>query len=706
MTFTPGCAQPLYRDNIHPRLLVGPKDLAAMKRKTRAGVGAKILRDIRVHIRPVADRVLAAADENAVLDIVNGAYFGRELWHFVDELAALGKLDNDVRCIAAARRVLLAIATPREGVKPLSATGALSMIGNAFDLIHDSLSAADRATIAAWMLEHGIRGPLKEIRHGYFRGSGVNTRLVGMISGLFHLLAIQGEPNIPDLSTERDEFISMLDATLHTSHGANGFPTEDIGYGTAVTAYLTHAVEAVRRAGLYDGYTACPRLARFGNAVLHFVQPWGDYLTSTGDHYDGFMDRQFVLARQAAVNKDPSLAWLAATLHYPPDAYLPIETPIGKKLQLPASWLTLTVLDDLKPRHPRLAKKSTSYIDRTRGIASFRTGWEDDGVYVVFDGSQRSPSAQGHEHASAGNFDLTALGEYFAIETGRYNMEQNCHNVVLIDGKSGRSTNTKWSMVWHPAVMTGAEAGPFVDSASIDSSHQHDCYWARRSLGLVKGDMPYVWLVDDINKANDWAEYWWQIHTSPENVITLEEKSATIQGWRKGNCLDVHFAIPEPTRYAKPHTLSLAQDEAIGSSTSYVANPHDRASKFKRPSDMLHASVFVRPRLLAKVGGYNGRFMSILIPRKKNAAKVQVEQITTHDNSFAMRISNSKIEDTLIWAYEHQILEANGVIARGDWCVVRRARGSRKILDYAVGGTDASLRVDGRVLQLAGGVKK
>src|SRR5262249_29965406 len=149
--------------------------------------------------------------------------------------------------------------------------------------------------------------------------------------------------------------------------------------------------------------------------------------------------------------------------------------------------------------------------------------WDKDATFVVFDGSQRSPSAPGHAHDSCGHFSFSALGEYFAIDTGRYSPEQECHNITLIGGKSGRSTNGEWLCNYEAGRLIGYEPGPFVDSAAVDSSHQHNCIWARRTLGLVKSSddkIPsYAWTVDDINATNDWGSFWWQLHSSPENVI-------------------------------------------------------------------------------------------------------------------------------------------------------------------------------------------
>jgi hypothetical protein len=201
-----------------------------------------------------------------------------------------------------------------------------------------------------------------------------------------------------------------------------------------------------------------------------------------------------------------------------------------------------------------------------------------------------------------------------------------------------------------------------------------------------------VWTVDDINKANDYREFWWTLNTSPENVIRLHRESATIRGWRHGNLLDVHFALPGAAEYPKPHVLSLVQDEATPSSYRYLPQPRRRVGDYVRPGEMVNGIVFVRPRLVAKVAGYNGRFMSVMIPRRKGDDSAAVTRLESVPNSLAMRIAFPDVEDTLIFAYEHNLLEAADVKARGRWCVVRRDRRTRRVLDYELGeGTSLSV---------------
>ena len=468
----------------------------------------------------------------------------------------------------------------------------VSGLALSYDLLHAHLD--ERAhSVYTKAAQAAVRKSL-EATPRFFKSSGANTPISMTLSAIPTLLSIAGDPGVRDLNTDLAKLIKCFEASLHTAINTDGYPEEDSGYGTAVASWLALLAEMLRRAGLFDAYRECPRLVRFGQAMLHFVEPWGEDIANTGDHGDDFGLREFVLARLASETNDPTLLWLLGTLHYHhgkvhpentlPDFYL--EVPLRKGFRTHASFRSLLALDEMEGEvHPRKAKTPTQFRDRDRGIVSFRSGWDENDTFVVFDGSQRSPSAQGHFHDSCGDFLLSAVGEYFAIGTGRYNNEQDCHNVVLIDGKSGRSTNGEWRQSTYHGNLIDYVPGELCDFAAADSSHQHNCYWARRYLGLVKGKgaRGYAWTVEDLNKANDWAEYWWQMQTSPENTITTRKSSATIKGWRHGNLLDVHFALPAKHEYPKPHTLTVTQDLAQASSHKYLQRPVEQSGPFPRP---------------------------------------------------------------------------------------------------------------------------
>ncbi|MBI2441701.1 MAG: heparinase II/III family protein [Lentisphaerae bacterium] len=708
MNFNFGAAKKLYARGEHPRIYFGRQDLPKLRRQLRLADGRKIADAFRKDAREWVRKILAIEPQALPQALKQAAKPGYAGIHAAFNMAILAVLDEDCSALEATRRVLAAAPAAEEDPSPdgqarhrLGRTAVSP--AEAYDLIQPQLSAQERRAFCTWLYNSGIKRTLDDLLPRYFLWAGMNIPLGGLRNAIAMLLAIDGEEGVGNLKKEWARALPMLEATLNTIMGPNGYPEEDMGYGTSVVAGIARVVEALRRAGIYDVYKQCPRYARFGNAILHLVQPWGEHLSTTGDHGDDFGSRTFVLARQAEETGNPALLWLQGTLCYP--SFPPINDIVLRPgVRVEKSIFSLLLAHKFrKGVHPARLKPqpATQFCDEQRGIVTFRSSWDKDATFVVFDGSQRNPAAQGHEHASCGHFSISALGEYFGIDTGRYNMEQNCHSVVLIDGKSGRSTDGEWVSVRHGGILRSYCPGEFVDTAVVDSSLQHNCYWARRQIGLVKGVQTpaYLWVVDDINKNNAWAEYWWQLHTCPENKIELFASHATITGWRHGHKLDVHFALPGKAEYDPPHKfVGLFEDQVSPSSYKYVGPfKQKNIERLGRPANQVHYSTFQRPRLLARIAGLNGRFMAVLLPRARNMAPAKVRRLECLPASLAVRLDLGAVADTIIYAHEHGVLEADGVSARGRWCVVRRDSRSGRVLDYAV-GEGTHLAVNGRVL--------
>ncbi|MCX5661732.1 MAG: hypothetical protein NTW19_18795 [Planctomycetota bacterium] len=722
------CAADLYRRGQHPRILVSPPDLAKLRKDVLRGHGKKILAHIRRNIAPIVDKTLSCATD-ADLDRAltpDGSWgdFVNNVGNSIHDMAmtvALGTAPaDDKRTMEAIRRLLAAGLRNRKH-------GFFGYHAYAYDLIADRLAPELRLAYAKANIAQAqqLIAPY-EISH--YGSAGLNGVLVHMFMALHLVLAVRGDEGADPAVVEPllARLISMLRASMHTAFNIDGYPEEDVGYGTSVVSSLTKSCHAVSRAGLWDAFNECPRLRLAGRAIMHFVQPWGGQLAATGDFPWASCDhRECLFPRLAKINRDPSLLWMLGAINNDNRSLKPEfapgqiaqETTLAKGFQVPATADTLTALDCIgKPVHPAKAGVPVAFRDRGRGLVSFRDRWHDDGTLVIFDGGQRSPAAQGHHHMSSGHFSLTAMGDFFGIDLNRYGTEQSEHSLTLVDGKSGRSTNGNWgTLEYTHGQLTRYEPAPLVDWAAADSSLQHDCFWARRSLLFIKphgkvsssgavapaaGSPPaYVVTIDDINKANDFREFWWTLNTSPENTIALRERSATVTGWRKGNHLDVHFALPAANEFPKPHTLEMAQDEPTTSSHNYIKNPRERAAQYVRPSAMLEGIVFVRPRLVAKVAGYNGRIMAALLPRRKGQKPAQFERIPSLPASLAMRITWEKFEDTVIWAHEHNLLEAGDVRAVGQWCVVRKSRATGRVVAHAL-GDGVSLRIDGKKIPL------
>ena len=328
MAFTFGCARALYDEGVHPRLLVGPEEVRALWERSQTGDGKLLLDGLRAWIAPFVARALEYDDLVAVLlsdarhpsgverTLLAGATMAKAIIP-LDSMAMLGVLEENADAIEAVRRVLVTLPVAEQqgetGYKRIGNSFTWT-IPLAYDLVAAYLTENERRAYAAWAVDSCIRQVLEANRPRYLKSAGRNIPAVEVCcNALPTLLALQGEPGVPDLSAELKELLRCLDATLHCVTGPEGYPEEDMGYGTCMQGALSYIVEAVRRAGLYDAYTASPRYNNFGQAILHVLQPWGVRLSNTGDNFSQFPDRSFLLPRLATETNDPTLLWLLTT---------------------------------------------------------------------------------------------------------------------------------------------------------------------------------------------------------------------------------------------------------------------------------------------------------------------------------------------------------------------------------------------------------
>ena len=713
MYFDFGCARRLYDNRVHPRVMLGAEEIADLRVRVRSGRGKKLMTAMRMKVRPLADALAETDDAAGMLAHHNARTDkrGELVLPALADIALVGVIDEDAACLDAVRKALAAV--PEADLRHPRDTYSLGYaswgnVQNAYDLAFNAMTPVERKSFARWAAEISVGESLKMYDDSvYFHNAGMNVPVVGTVAAFLSLLAVEGDAGAGDLSRQKARLMRRFEASLFAAIGLNGYPVEDIGYGSGIVSLLARVGEALRRAGIYDPYTQCPRYAKFGRAMLHFAQPWGKVLSNTGDYGADFGWRGVVFPRLAAETNDPVLLWLHGTLSYPIACSGPMdmkerlrgfpEVKLDNGLQAPVEFDSFTTLACLgKPVHPsRVKALPTQYMDPTRGIVTLRSSWRPDATFVVFDGSHRTCGVQGHNHDSGGHFSLSALGEYFAIDTGRYCIEQDQHNVVLVDGKSGHSTDGQWRMSWYQAALTRYEPGEFVDTASVSNSQMSDCYWSFRHIGLVKGrgagrrhgPPAYVWIVDDVNRDNSHHEFWWTLNTNPRGGIKLTRGRATVVGADHGHMLDVFFALPAPDEYpTDPHRIKLVRDVKLGGSHAYMPNKAKLARDYARlVGNEEWGPIFRRPRLIAKVAGLNGRFISFMIPRRKGETPARVKTLASVPGTIAARITFDEVEDTMVWAYEHFLIEAGGVSGRGRWCVVRRSRKTGRVLQSALG---------------------
>jgi hypothetical protein len=705
-----GYAKHLYKNRIHPRVIFGPEELSDMKMKIGSGIGKKILKGISEIARYCAKSF--PENDSQLLEFMTGKDIGisGNLASCIYPIAVTAMLCDDKQLTLLLKRIFRAICMALDVEeklidmmkKNILHPNIISSLYPVYDWFFNEIPQEHKYGYQI-LIKKISNYVIKQKRKTYYLYSAHNIPILTTLSYIPAIASVYGDSTEISFEKEMEEFVKFFDASLYSAIHKNGYPVEDIGYGTNMLCFLGEIGQILFRAGFYNPYL-CKNFLNSGNAILHFVQPHGKFLSNTGDHGDDINNRLPLLVELAHKTNDKSLLWLAGNLTYSRKLIgglggwnIPglFDEIVYNNIHFPKNLYSILYLDELKMGiHPTKLRKTTSFVDPSRGIVSFRSSWDKDATLVIFDGSQRTGCARGHEHASCGHFSISSLEEYFAIDTGRFNMEQNCHNVVLINGRSGESTNGEWKSVNRQGVLIDYHFDDFVDFASVDSSHQHNAYWAKRYIALVKDNkMPsYVWLVEDINFNDDFAEFWWQLHTAYGNKINIiSDRMATIKGYRKGNLMDIHFIIPDDWGYPERHKIKIEKDIAFPSSYKYLGFQPEEPTENKLEKmrniaiktfgnlyNMVHGPVYFRPRILAKVSGVNGRFMTLMIPHNQSQ-KPAITRLKTIPNSFGVKIDFGDVEDIIIFAYEHNILEAEDIVARGNWCVIRRDKKHKKI---------------------------
>ncbi len=713
MRFDFAKAADLYLNRRHSRLIWSEDERADVVGKIRKSEASGVFDRLIELARVDAAGILAPGVEEAFLERGAKAVSHMAMPWRLDRLAVAAWLvpeDGQLSQAAIALAGWMVKASSGPSQRPYIDGGSHGL-ALTYDLLHWRFSDEQRTGMRDWLIQYGVRGPLEKVKKGFLRGPGSNIALVGVFQAVVNLLAVYGDDSATDLSSERETLIRFLDAGAQATTGPEGYPAEDIGYGTGVAAEMFVVASLAQRAGWFHLGEMCPQYYKFGRAILHFVQPWGEYLTNTGDHGDDFGLREFILPITAAKTNDPSLLWLMGSIFYPPYKYQWVgrdkefpETKLADGRNMPISWMTLAAVEYLsKPVPPAELKIPTQYKDESRGIVSFRSSWKDDATYLYFDGGERPTTALGHEHDSAGHFGLTALGEYFGISPGRYNMDQTCHSLMLVDGKTGHDIGGEWRATRYRGRLTGYEPGGFVDAASGDNAQQSNCYWSYRTIGLVKGEgaPAYAWTLDDVNADHGAImprDYWWTLHTSPGNTIQTRERGATITGVRHGNRLEVFFATPDSETLPAPYVVRVEQDEITPSSYRYVGTDwmeKERRNYVKEPWDQVHGPVFFRPRLVAKASGPNGRMLSLMVPTLKDGAAPVFKRLPNLDGQVGVEINFGAVTDTILCAYGHRQLVSGDIDARGNWLVIRRETATGRVVNHRLMG-GSYLKVGGK----------
>ena len=345
------------------------------------------------------------------------------------------------------------------------------------------------------------------------------------------------------------------------------------------------------------------------------------------------------------------------------------------------------------------ASQPTANYSTGTEVATFRTSWSRDAVYLNLSGQGRGHQALDHAHCDGGHFTLFAHGEYLAIDPGYWNILEDHHSVVLIDGQTQFNRDKDERHRRHYAGrIADFQRHALLDYARVDQAAPRNCVWADRHLLFVRlgGDDAYVVLLDNLNPDHRKHTYQWQLQAHPESEIRLtSERSAVVE--KPEARLDITFLSPLPSDFPGcPHSLALRMDHVYGEKVGpegaiHVDHPDPRNPYFYTREEAralkadLTYSNWYRPQLIAEQTGPNCLLLTIVSPRRAGA-----QPLTIHDSTskrvFRVEIDCGGFVDTIIAAPDRGLIAFPDVRGYTELALIRRDRMGRLLTYWTAGG--------------------
>lgn len=684
-------------------LLLGSYDREWLRARTVSGASARVWRYLVERWEGVAARCRE-----------NGKFFdqGALGWHSVTPMAveaALiyrmeGREDARDYALSCIRHFLEVTRKKRPGRPQVLSHGEVALASN---LLGESLPEEDRAAVMELMRSRCI--PFHDFAKslaGY--GSRGNIPLCQNIGAATCALAWGEACGYPEWEAIVDQACDAVRQYLRNGSDAEGFSYEGTGYGSEVCRFIFRFTHILRQVGWHDDLLRNePRLRKLPEAYSHMVMPSGHHAATTND---------------SGVRAPVSFWWflLSATewnrpqdwamwRHYSgPDH--PVR-PWGdtwpgycRSVDLDPRWMeasdetllmTFLYLDD---RALEATMDSyplpTAICSEGTGTALFRTSWSPRATFAAILGEGRSRACFGHAHADCGHIDIALGDEYLAIDTGRYNTNEDQHSLVLIDGENrfpssspgaGMSAD-RWS-----GRLGKWQHHPLVDYCVADASLMKGAHWALRHFFFVRtgGDRAYVVCFDNINVDNGVTrrEYWWQLQCATGSRVEIGDQ-ATATVWSKSGRarLDCAFFQKPENEAAGPfEPIEVRQD--IREWVWPYGKEQDPVvvERMERTGETI--SSVRHPRLLAIQRGLSCGILSVVSPRWKEEAPLGLRPVEVQ-NGLGVEITGEDFVDTLLIGPDHRLILHEGRKCFAEFALIRRDRGGEVVDQWTSSGED------------------
>lgn len=580
----------------HPRLLISPLDLAALRRLiVGAPDVAKVFEDLQ---RQADELVKKPASKYEIRDGKRLLYVSREVKENVLTLGLMYHLRHDERYAARLWAEVDAVAAfpdwnPKHFLDTAEMTFAMAI---AYDWFYDTWTPQQRATIRTAIVKLGLEPALKVYRapSGGFARMVHNWNQVcngGILVGA--LAVAEDEPAIAGEILER----AIASLPLAMKHFApDGAWGEGPGYWDYATEYNVYALAALRTAiGTDYGLSAMQGFPTTGDAPLAFTGPLG-------------LTFNYADARER-FSGAPQLYWLASAFNQPDYAVFQSryakQSPTALDLLWGATWLS---------RSPQTSDRPLDRLFRADDVGYFRSAWNDpQALFVGFKGGDNKVN---HGQLDLGSFVFDALGHRWAMDLGpddynrpgyfggvtrwtfyRCRAEGNNCFVLNPDAEPDQSPSAVAKITKFVSKPAGAEA--VIDLTEAYARHAKS---AHRGFAML--DRRRLLIQDEV-VADKPVEYLWLMHTAAKIAVADDGRSATLE--QGGKKVTASLLSPADAKFTVTDAKSLP--------TSPPEPPAAKNPMLKSPTDLTNIR-----RLTVRVEGQRELRVAVVLDTAEGAS--------------------------------------------------------------------------------------